>query len=240
MLVLGVDFETTGLDPEKHRVVEVGAVLWDTDVKMPLRIFSQFCWAEDYPEMEAAALDAHGLTPMFLQRWGVNPAAVFLALNDHVSESDACVAHNGAQFDAGFYEAECKRAGIVPPKRVWIDTAMDLKYPEKMLTRNLVHLAAEHGFLNPFAHRAVFDVLTMLKVFQNYDPQVALEYAGQPFVKCIAVVSFADKDLAKARGYRWDPEKRDWWKVVRASDAEIEKQETAFTVKVLEMDKATR
>ena len=46
MLILGVDFETTGLDTQKDSIIEVGAVLWDTQRKMPLQIYSDLMWHE--------------------------------------------------------------------------------------------------------------------------------------------------------------------------------------------------
>ena len=38
MKILGIDFETEGLLPEKHKITEVGMCLYDTDAKAPVRI----------------------------------------------------------------------------------------------------------------------------------------------------------------------------------------------------------
>jgi DNA polymerase-3 subunit epsilon len=97
-----------------------------------------------------------------------------------------------------------------------------------MTTRKLVHLAAEHGFINPFAHRAMFDVLTMLMIFQRYDPAAALALAKEPVVTLKACVSYDDREKAKSRGYRWKD--RQWLKAVRASEVEPERKDCGFTV----------
>ena len=37
MLLLGLDFETTGLDPAVHSICEVGAQLWDVDERRAIQ-----------------------------------------------------------------------------------------------------------------------------------------------------------------------------------------------------------
>jgi DNA polymerase III subunit epsilon len=231
MICLGLDFETSGLDPAVDRVIEVGAVLWNTDSGLPLEILSVFCDSVDElsPEIE----EITGIKCSMLRQHGRDSAEVFSELNTMLLKAEAVIAHFGATFDKGFYEAECARLPLTAVERTWIDTALDLKYPPAMLTRKLTHLAAEHGFLNPFRHRAVFDVLTMLTVFQHYDAAAALEYARQPMVTVRAIVSYEDREKAKARGYRWNPEEKLWLKNCRLPDVEVERREADFTVVVL-------
>ena len=51
---------------------------------------------------------------------------------------------------------------------------------EKIKTRSLPYLAADHGFLNPFPHRALFDVMTMIQIAGMYDINEILKYADSP------------------------------------------------------------
>src|SRR5208282_4762391 len=76
----------------------------------------------------------------------------------------------------------------------------DLEVPERNSTR-LTYMAADHAFLNPFPHRAMFDVMTMLKILDNYDIGKVMELAKSPTVTVKAIVSFDQKDLARNRGY---------------------------------------
>jgi DNA polymerase-3 subunit epsilon len=143
------------------------------------------------------------------------------------------MAHNGTTFDKPFCVAAYSRVGRVIPNKPWLDTRTDIKYPEHITTRNLRHLASEHSFLNPFAHRAVFDVLTMLKVASHYDIQAIVSRASEPTVYVQALVSFDDRDKAKARGYLWCGPKRIWWRGFKQSEYAAEKGSCGFQTTVL-------
>ena len=110
-----------------------------------------------------------------------------------------------------------------------------LSRPPAITTRKLTHLAAEHGFLNPFPHRAVSDVLTMLKVLSHYDIAPVLESARQPSFTVKACVSYDDREKAKARGYRWDAARKIWTKIVKGHrlNDEIEACKPEFAVVIL-------
>jgi|SRR5579859_2803971 len=135
MIVLGIDFETTGLDPKMARVIEVGAVLWDTHTAMPLKIFSEFCWDENMPIIEPEALAAHGLNVTLLSTYGQPQREVFGRLRNMLPPLDAFVGHNCIQFDKPFYEMEMKLAQLECENAPWIDTTTDLKYPATITTR---------------------------------------------------------------------------------------------------------
>ncbi len=100
-----------------------------------------------------------------------------------------------------------------------IDTMIDLPFDEKIHgSKKLTHLAATHGFLNPFPHRAVFDVLTMLKMASYYDLKTILARNASPTVTVVARVSFDDKDKAKALGFHWEATSKTWEKRYKEID----------------------
>lgn len=241
MIVCGLDFETTGLDAKRDRVIEIGAALWDTSTAVPLKLLSCLCADQHTPNpFPPEIVEITGLTYEMVMNYGVLSQVAFAELTSLAGRAEAVIAHFGASFDKDFYLSECARTGVTPIDLTWIDTAIDLKFPQRMFTRNLTHLAAEHGFLNPFTHRAVFDVLTMLRIFQNYDPVAALEYARQPIQTLEALVSYDDRQLAKDRNYRWLPRpgappeaKKAWLKDMRQSDADKEIAEAGFPVKII-------
>lgn len=239
MIVVGVDIETTGLDVEKDEITEIGAVLWDTEAKKPLGLFNEFCRGA-IGKVSEEITELTGITSDILTAWGKGTADALLAFSRFAEGANALVAHNGSLFDRPFIHNSMKRYGLVPADLGfdWIDTSLDIPYPSKIQTRKLVHLAAEHGFVNPFAHRAVFDVLTMLTVLSQYDFDEVFRLSREPSVLLVAHTTEPWKDggksndEARARGFRWDAAKKQWSKLVKQSQAENAKK-YPFAVRVV-------
>jgi DNA polymerase III subunit epsilon len=234
MLVLGLDFETTGLDITKARIIEIGAVLWDTDLKMPLEILSVFVYAPDYSseEIKKSGDESHGIPLSVLEKRSLNPDTAFNQLNFLIKEAQYVVGHNIREYDFPLYREDARRVGVDCPDPALIDTTCDVPYPAKIKGRSLTLLAAEHGFINPFPHRAVTDVLTMMKIFSVYDLSQIEHIANSPTLVIRAKVSYDDREKAKARGYRWDKKKEIWTKPIK--DFQLaEEQKADFQVIVL-------
>lgn len=231
-LVCGLDFETTGLNPLEDRVIEVGAVLWDWDRQCPIQIFSELV-ASGYP-ITPGAEKIHGIREKDIQDYGVPSAVILRDLEGFIARADFVMAHN-APFDMAFRFNELKRIGVSPDlKKQVIDTLVDLPIDQdKHTSMRLPHLAASHGFLNPFPHRAVFDVLTMLKIASQYSLDEILLRAKTPTVKVVAQVSFADKDLAKDAGFKWDGVGKVWFRTMKKTD--VKKDVWPFGVLVHEI-----
>lgn len=232
MLLLGLDFETTGLCPTNDRITEVGACLWDSEVNQPVQLLQLFCNDGGVPISEEIT-KLTGITQRVLDSFGGPTHLALEMLNSLAGKADAIVAHNGNNFDKLFYEKSCARNIVKPVDKVWIDTAQDIPYPPEITTRKLKHLAVEHGFMNPFAHRALFDVVTMLRVLSHYDIHEVLKYAQAPLVTVRAMVSYDNRQLAKDRRYQWDGGQKIWTKQLRDFQLEKEKTEAPFQVVVL-------
>lgn len=235
-MLLGIDFETTWTEPVSPmlaRPTELGAILYDTEGRKPLKMYNTLVYDGDYPPSPDELVQLTGITDEMLKEHSIGPASMLDTLNSMIEECDYMVGHNGLEFDKIIYEQECERWAMRPVDMPWIDTKTDVPYPDHIKTRKLTHLAADHGFANPFSHRALFDVLTMLKVMEEYDFNEIIELSKQPNVRVIANVSYHDRELAKKRGYYWDGENKRWTKVMKEEQAKKEKMEAGFPVQVL-------
>lgn len=208
MLLLGLDLETT-IEPkvEDSKIIEVGACSWDTERKCPVQILSSLVSIDRPTALSPETTALTGITSEMLVRYGEPIEDVLERLSGMEDSCDFIVAHNGNEFDKIVL---CKYADyLIAP---WIDTMTDVPYPESITTRKLSFLAAEHGFLNPFPHRAVFDVMTMLKILECYDLQEVIALSKSPTIQCTAHVSFDDKQKAKSLGYWWLSNRKLWVK----------------------------
>lgn len=209
MRLLGLDLETTGFLTDKDRITELGIVLWDAPNKTPLYMRGDFLHAADYPKQSDEVIRVTGITDAMLLEFGKPPREILLALESFVAAHrvDFLVGHNSENFDRPLLMDELTRHEVEAPvlrALPWIDSRTDLPFASEPDSRKLKHLAGDHGFLNPFAHRAVFDVLTMLKVLGHYDLQAILEYQKIPFITVRALVTFDEKQLAKDQRFSWE------------------------------------
>jgi len=207
MIICGIDLETTGLDSKTDLVTEVGAVLWDTDLNRPVKFFNKLIKI-DRP-LTQEIIDLTGIDDDLLSKYGEDPKTVWAELLEFQKPADYLLAHN-APFDRGFIEQHGFKID-----KPWIDSCVDVSYPKEIQTRKLTYLAAEFGFVNPFSHRALTDVLTMLQLCSNFDWNETIENAKTPNAVMRAMVTFQDNKLAKNAGYRWDGEKKFWVKTVK-------------------------
>lgn len=209
MRLLGLDFETTGLDTSKDRITEMGVVLWDGLSKQPLTLAGVFFRDDTYPKQTDEIIGFTGITDGILAEFGSDPSQNLWWLNAFCAKHkvEYIVAHNGENFDRPLLYAELTRHGVdAAPLRAlpWIDTRTDIPFPSEPDSRKLKHLALDCGFINPFAHRAVFDVITMLKVLSHYELADVLEYQRIPFCTVRALVSYDEREKAKTQRYSWE------------------------------------
>jgi DNA polymerase-3 subunit epsilon len=249
MRVLGFDLEATDLDTATARITEVGAVLWDVPARVPLMISNHLCWGEDYPsvftpEVSAMVERVCKFTPAMLTEFGGDPKEVLQNLENMARNGGAqyIVAHNGEGYDKPLLLAELDRHGVEAPylrSLPWIDTRTDLPFVTEPDSRKLKHLAGDHGFINPFSHRAVFDVLTMMRIFGHYDIREIIEHQSIPFVTLRALVSYDNRQMAKDQRFSWEKVgdktyPKMWVKRVKANKLEEEKKACKFPIAQLD------
>ena len=228
--VLGIDVETTGLLVAEDRITEIGAVLYDWSTGIPLQVYSTLVLPEKTIPEEVVKLN--GITNEMVEEFGIIEEDAIVQVQCMVDVADYVMAHN-APFDKGFLGAGFARRGITMPEKVWLCSLSDIKYPAEITTRNLTYLAAEKGIINPFRHRAVFDVLTMLKVAGQFELDEIVKRSQEPTVYVQAHVSFDEKELAKEQMFQWCGPKKVWWKALKSSDYREECEGYAFRHSVL-------
>jgi len=242
MRVLGLDLEGMNVDIKKgvqvnvDRITEIGAVLWDWDQKAPLEMLSKLVAEPDCPHITEDNTRITGITNEMVAEFGANPSVVADELANLMEKADCIMAHNGGSFirptdgyDYQMLMAFYSRYGKVMPNKVWIDTLTDLEFPEEILThtkggKSMLVLEHAHGFINPFPHRAVTDVLAMLKIASRYDINRMALLAQSPVVELVwsrpypgyraspkEKIAFEEgKEFAKSNGFRWNPDNKEW------------------------------
>ena len=240
MLLVGVDTETTGLSPTDDRITEIGAVAWDTDHATPVAFFHRFIKQEK--PLPDFIKELTGLTDEILTKYGVPESQAFTEFTHFIGGSEYLVAQN-APFDKGMIEAGYLRNSLFIPEKQWVDTVKDVPYPPRIKTKSLVSVAAEHGFLNPFPHRALTDVLTMLTVMSKYPIEKILENALEPKVLIWAKTTYKEKDLAKAAGFYYNSERKMWFKSIMLKNLQEEVERCriqGFDVQVINETKSEK
>ena len=224
MKILGIDTETTGLDPKKDSITEIGLVLYDTEMRAPVRI-SGFLVKGGLITEEITRIT--GITQAAIDTYGYSAESSKAAFATFARQADYFCAHN-APFDNGFLAAG---GYITPDVAKWIDTRTDLPPEAYKLGKSasLKYLCADHGFLYE-AHRAVSDVLAMLKLMAMYDIEAIVTRSQIPNVEVRASVSYDDRLLAKGRGYYWKPELKQWRKPMKLDEVQAEKDSAGFPV----------
>lgn len=231
MRILFLDTETTGLDPKVDRVVEIGASLYCAEEKRVLRS-AGFFTNDDTIKISPEISAINKIYQATLDTWAVDFKSIFdLLENNFVKKANYLCAHN-APFDKKFIEAELDRMNRPAWTLPWIDTSVDLPYPERMTTRKLTHLACEHEFLNPFPHTALSDTLTCQRIFSMYKLGDILVRAQSPNITVRACVDYANREKASKRGYRWNPGEKKWLKNIKQFDLEKELKDCGFEVEV--------
>lgn len=236
-MILGIDLEginedliESGVNLEVDRVIEIGAVLWDCQEKIPVKILSELIDEDDRLSIGPEVQELTGLNDTILEKYGHKRAQipeVLERLAKLMQEADYLMAHNGKVYDRPMLEEMFKRHRVNMPDKVWIDTMTDIEFPKKITLRSMAILEHSHGFINPFPHRAITDVLAMLKIASHYDIDRIAQLAKSPMATIIAqldapnwknraeVESFnkLKNKIARAR-FKWNPQEKIWSKEV--------------------------
>jgi DNA polymerase-3 subunit epsilon len=155
-----LDVETTGLDPEQHRVIEICLLNVENGVANDL-------WTTRFnPEGPVGKTEIHGITDQ-----DVANSPLFREKLDEILEKIdgvLLVAHN-ARFDLAFLKAEIERTGKKAPWMPSICTLEASKYYQSHLSRRRLDDCCEDiGVEIENAHSAAGDAIATAKLFHYF------------------------------------------------------------------------
>jgi DNA polymerase-3 subunit epsilon len=219
-----LDIETTGLDREGDRIIELAVQRFRFDAEGRIvQVGEPRSWREDPGRSLDPAITAlTGLTDADLAGRAIDEALATSILGT----CDVIVAHN-AGFDRPFVE---RRLPAIAGK-AWACSCHDLDWRALGFEgRALSHLLLQMGWFYE-AHRAEADVLALLYLIAHElaDGATVLERlvaaAGRSTYRVHAIDSpFDSKDRLKARGYSWNAPMRFWWREVPSEALFAEQQ----------------
>lgn len=230
-------------------MTEVGLVLWDTDLHAPIRMIGLLVKPRNDVVWEADVLAGkvkNGITPAICEKYGSDDERTCKQVLSWYGSADVMCAHNGNNFDKPLLDKWASRYGLATQKeKLWIDTRADIERPPRDSHR-LGYMAADHGIINPFPHRAMFDVMTMFTILMapdiskappKYDLNTIQEIAKSPLRIVKANVSFAEKELAKTRGYHpvYENGKFNRWEL-EVKECNLEKEREAARLSGFEIE----
>lgn len=234
MYLLAIDTETTGLDTKTDDIIELGYAIYHIDNPAPILMKDFFLTPKR--ELTDEVTGITGITSDILNKAAVTPTLAFNSLLQDMIEYNVSwiVGHNVVEYDYPILAANFERCGLRMPKVDMIDTKTDIKFTVPTKSNRLSYLAADHGFINPFPHRALTDAMTCMVLLYKYDIKKVLEVAGTPMIEIRADVNFDRRDLAKQLGYNWDGDRKIWVKKIRKFYLQTEATQAKFPVIVLE------
>lgn len=210
--VLVLDTETTGLDASRDSIIELAMLRVQVDLAtgMPVGEVQVYDELEDPgrpipPEVVAIT----GIRDEDVQGHRLDEARIHALLQG----VDLVIAHN-AGFDRPFVEKRVPQFEAL----AWACSFADIDWKAQgRASAKLESLAWDQGFFYD-AHRAETDchaLLCILAATLPADSETGLarliSASRKPSLRLSAVYApFESKDKLKARGYRWDAEKRVW------------------------------
>lgn len=213
-----VDLETTGLNPNENSIIELGLLefrMIDQDTAVISSMYSSLQDPGEPLSEEVRRLTGLDDTAVRGQSIDWTVVAKFW------QRADIIIAHN-AEFDRSFISSIKQLADL---KKHWACSVRHIDWRSKNFSSlKLNYLAADHGFVNPFAHRAMFDCATTYRIIAPHIAEL-IKSSHEAEVEISAVGSpFESKDVLRAKGYRWDADRRVWHKRIPSSRLESERE----------------
>ena len=222
--VVILDTETTGLNPETDKIIELGMVSFEccANTGQAFRVLGTFNQLEapGFP-IPPESTKIHGITDEMVSGKLIDENEVF----SFIENAKLIIAHN-AQFDRPFVETKFP----VFENKAWACSLSQIPWKEEGFgSASQEFLAYRFGF-HYESHRAINDCTALLEILQHTLPEsgaLALKRLLQSVIKKELKVSpigspYDTKDLLKERGYRWNPELKLWSGIIALESLENE------------------
>lgn len=211
--LLILDTETTGLDPDQHQCLEVGAVLFSVPERA---VLAQQSFLLPVQSNAAEAINHIPAQVSRLQQPWREALVYFHALLD---QAEVLVAHN-ATFDQQWFG----RGQLPEVPHPWLCTMEDIRWPANRQLRSrpsVRDLALAYEVPVWAAHRALTDCIYLAEVFRRCEDLEELIRRGmEPRRLMRAKVSYDNRHLAREAGFRWNDPLRGAW-TRRLSEREV-------------------
>ena len=208
-----LDLETTGLNKNEDKIVEIGIKLAAIDKKTNKLVGildSYQSFQDPHQSIDTNVMKISGITNEMVEGKQIDWDIVESIFNN----SEIIVAHN-ASFDRAFMD----RYLSLSKDKIWACSVNDIDWTGKgFSSKSQEMLCIWHGFYFE-SHRAMSDVDALIHLLthptynKNAPIKELIENAYKPIYKVYAVnAAFEKKDILKANKYYWNSVQKYWWK----------------------------
>ena len=220
-----VDTETTGLSNEKDHIIEIAlkCVELNKHTGENLKVIDGYEALQDpgmlIPEQ---ATRINGITDEDVKGQSID----WTVVEDIFKMSQLIISHN-ARFDRPFIDKKLN----LSKNKIWACSLVDIDWLERgFKNKSQEMLCIWHGFYYA-SHRAMIDVDSLIHLLThntNEDNKPIVELiknARKSWLKVYAHNSKIEtKDVLRENKYRWDPNKKVWYKIIKHTEMEEERQ----------------
>lgn len=229
MIIAPFDLETTGVDKNNDRVIEIGVNLYSTGHRRFFDSVGQL--VKSTVPVSKKITSITGIQQEAVDGFGYTEENALTTILDFAEQAGIVLGHNIRSFDWPFVEKWAKRLGLSVPSVLLVDTFEDIPGvpPESLIT-----MCAKAGFVFD-AHSALADSQAAMRLAMYHNIDVVVERAKMPtvIVRSLAPRTATNSENKEAK-FRWNPEFRIWWKAVKELDIQELANSLPFKISVLD------